>query len=48
MFSCGDGKCLPKYKMCDGIGDCKDNRDEHTDCSGMIPKQRHSKIIPII
>lgn len=27
-FSCGEGKCIPKEKRCDGKNDCPDNRDE--------------------
>ncbi len=29
MFSCGDGACLPKTKLCDGNKDCADSSDEN-------------------
>ena len=28
MFSCADGTCLPKTKLCDGKRDCDDGSDE--------------------
>ena len=34
MFSCGDGKCIYQSLMCDGKGDCGNNMDEDSDCSG--------------
>ncbi|XP_067405392.1 low-density lipoprotein receptor-related protein 2 isoform X6 [Emydura macquarii macquarii] len=27
-FSCGNGRCVPKYYQCDGVDDCHDNSDE--------------------
>jgi hypothetical protein len=29
MFSCADGTCLPKAKLCDGSKDCNDGSDEN-------------------
>uniref|UniRef100_A0A8B9D143 LDL receptor related protein 2 n=1 Tax=Anser cygnoides TaxID=8845 RepID=A0A8B9D143_ANSCY len=27
-FSCGNGRCVPRYYQCDGVDDCHDNSDE--------------------
>ena len=27
-FSCGDGRCVNRYYLCDGKRDCSDGRDE--------------------
>uniref|UniRef100_A0A674KHH1 LDL receptor related protein 2 n=1 Tax=Terrapene triunguis TaxID=2587831 RepID=A0A674KHH1_9SAUR len=27
-FSCGNGRCVPRYYRCDGVDDCHDNSDE--------------------
>uniref|UniRef100_A0A4W3HU78 Low-density lipoprotein receptor-related protein 2 n=1 Tax=Callorhinchus milii TaxID=7868 RepID=A0A4W3HU78_CALMI len=27
-FACANGRCVPRYKHCDGVNDCHDNSDE--------------------
>lgn len=31
-FVCGNGKCIPRVKMCNGHKDCRDGSDEHKWC----------------
>lgn len=31
-FNCGNGTCINKTKLCDGIKDCSDNGADEVDC----------------
>jgi len=31
-FNCGNGTCINKTRLCDGIDDCKDNGADEDDC----------------
>ncbi|XP_019750466.1 suppressor of tumorigenicity 14 protein homolog isoform X2 [Hippocampus comes] len=37
-FSCSDGRCIPLRRVCDGVRDCEDGRDE-AKCSSCRPGQ---------
>ena len=34
MFSCDENKCISPALICNGINDCDDGSDEHTNCAG--------------
>lgn len=31
-FNCGNGTCINKTRLCDGIDDCRDNGADEDDC----------------
>ena len=33
QFKCSNDKCVPRYRLCNGMDDCGDNSDEHHACS---------------
>ena len=35
-FMCGNNTCISKDKLCDGVADCPDGRDETEYCSGKL------------
>ncbi|XP_070533293.1 uncharacterized protein [Ptychodera flava] len=38
-FSCGDGRCLPPTKLCNGAVDCLDGSDEAQNCQSCGPDE---------
>ena len=31
QFGCGDGRCIPEHRKCNGNNDCRDKSDESPD-----------------
>lgn len=43
-FLCGDGRCIAKNKVCNGLVDCSDGADEAPNCSRKLSKRPKKNI----